>query len=140
MKPFILLIAAAFSFDRCFACSCQTIPFDEELKQTHAIFVGRCISKTYIRERLTCEYVFEVERAWKTALAKRLTISSDAFGSACGYSFVPKHRYVVWTNEQGADKKLWTTICDRTCEADSKDAAAQQKRLGKALVEHLIAK
>ena len=110
------------------ACSCVSIPFADELQATHAVFVGRCLSKTYRPDLLSYEYAFEVERTWKNRLPSHVSVVSPADGAACGYFFNPDYRYVVWTSARFVSKgrqMLETTLCTRTTTADSSEATTQ---------------
>ena len=137
MKVLTLLVMVALWTEDASACTCRTLPFVTHLKMAETVFVGRCVSERYIREKLLREFVFEVERSWKAPQLGSITVASDAFGSACGYHFKLGERYIVWAgllNVREGRKRLYTSFCSLSCPADSPEAVRQVKVLGDPLI------
>jgi hypothetical protein len=91
-----------------FACDCA-MPGKpkEELQRADAVFVGEVIgSKTENGSRI---FEFKVERFWKGAITKVVSVGSEV--GNCRYIFGVGEKYIVYARGK---ETLLTSICTRT--------------------------
>ena len=118
-----------------FACTCLPHAGEPIQKvvakarnESRAVFSGTVVAIDRKPGDLSVAVRFEVEKFWKGALKKEVTVFTGIGGGDCGYVFEVGQRYLVYAythNETG----LGTNICQRT--ASLIDAAKDLKALGK---------
>jgi hypothetical protein len=106
------------------ACSCiEPPPPKEALTNADCVFIGTVErheifdSSSYRRNSMDyfIRYYFAVERIWKGAPRKEITVSSAAKGTMCGFLFTDGQKYIVYAGKGYYDStQLFTSICSRT--------------------------
>jgi hypothetical protein len=122
MKNTLLLIFVCafllFLEDTAPACTCLPPKgVTQELEFSSAVFSGKVIDirrhdrPAELFEQL--EVIFEVDKSWKGADKKIISVFTSSGSASCGYSFKKGRTYLVYTggNLQG---RLSTSICSRT--------------------------
>ena len=91
-----------------FACDCAAPGKPkEELQRADAVFVGEVIgSKTENGSQI---FEFKVERLWKGAITKVVSVGSE--DGYCRYRFSAGEKYIVYARGK---ETLSTSICTRT--------------------------
>jgi hypothetical protein len=59
------------------------------------------------------EVVFRVDKAWKGAGKRTVSVFTSSQSAACGYSFTKGHTYLVYASAN-SEGRLSTSICSRT--------------------------
>lgn len=138
--PLAIVILLGFSLSSlvnppaALACSCVPPGAPQEhLEKSAAVFSGKAIrvdSRVY-----GYEVRFDVERIWKGAAERTVTLSTGFGSGDCGYPFREGERYFVYANYgygyAYGDTSLATNICQRTrllYDADSDLAALGEGR------------
>lgn len=110
---FFLFVAILFYSSELFACKCidpKSVPVDEALKRSTAVFVGEVVSIE--NEPTLFNVKFDVLASYKGILEKAYIIVKTAKDhQACGYPFKAGERYIVFTY---GDDAFYTGICTKT--------------------------
>ena len=122
MKKIMLLVLActflSILAETGFACSCLP-PNDlaHEVESSAAVFSGKVIDVKKHDRSVTpfwqVEVIFEVNKSWKGADKKIVSIFTSSGSASCGYNFKTGRSYLVYASGN-ADGLLNTTICNRT--------------------------
>jgi hypothetical protein len=76
-----------------------------------------------------------VLRVWKGDVRKTATVWTSSDTASCGYPFAPRRIYLVFANEDPAERRLRVGLCSPTCFATLSDPDVEE--LNKALGGHL---
>jgi hypothetical protein len=109
------------------ACTCVSMPGSPRdvvhvaKGNATAIFVGTVLDVRAGSGEMELNVRFSVDRFWKGALASEVTVTTHSQSSACGYTFEPGSRYLVYCSGNPSGT-FSTSICTRTRrERDAKD-------------------
>ncbi|GIQ69621.1 hypothetical protein XYCOK13_24450 [Xylanibacillus composti] len=100
----LLLLFALASNDDAYACSCISVPIEEQYERSHIVFLGTVIEKDGQGGN-----IFEIERVWKgSVLGNTLYVYGGSFGM-CGIEFEMGQKYLIHTwHAEGMER---TGIC-----------------------------
>ena len=136
MKSLVsFLLLAAFIMlgaENSLACTCAPVgAAAEELERAAAVFSGKVVEIKRHKQSgdlfAEVEVVFRVERAWKGADGRTVSVFTSSHSAACGYGFRTGRTYLVYAHG-GADGRLSAGICSRTKRL--KDAREDLNALG----------
>lgn len=136
MKKFIFLTLIffnllLFSHIEAFACSCNQAfaqPLKTRLFISKAVFSGEVIEINKIFQKRYISIVkIKVKESWKGQLSKEVTINTDTYADACGYTFEVGKSYLIFAYT--SEGKLTTNSCLRNSEIEK--ASEELKILGK---------
>ncbi|MCX7959138.1 MAG: DUF4476 domain-containing protein [Deltaproteobacteria bacterium] len=108
-----LILLSLFYSHNLFACKCidpGSIPIDETIKKSSAVFIGEVVSieseATHLRVK------FDVLASYKGIKEKSyIVVKTAKTDEACGYPFKAGERYLVFTY---GDDAFYTGLCSRT--------------------------
>jgi hypothetical protein len=126
-----LLLNCAVSF----ACTCAgPKPVAQSLEEANAVFSGKVLKIRRVKpgeqaELGDVEVVFAVNRSWKGANQRTISVYTSSQSAACGYGFQKGRTYLVYAHGN-SQQRLATSICTRT--KRFKDAREDLKELGGA--------
>lgn len=136
MKRLILSLCFVATFvlvaEVAFACTCVPPRSPaEERERAAAVFSGKVLQ---IKRHKSAEdifggveVVFRVDKAWKGARNRTVSVFTSSQSAACGYSFSKGHTYLVYASANSGGR-LSTSICSRTKRL--KDAREDLDELG----------
>jgi hypothetical protein len=81
------------------ACSCAQSTPRQVAARSDAVFTGTVASAPRVTGQ-TVTVDFEVDTVYKGPSGPRLTVTTNAQGSACGVTFLPNLRYTVFAFQQ----------------------------------------
>ena len=120
------LAKVIFSASVCYACTCVSFSFKEEVKQSKVVFSGEVFSVEYVLNHRVI--TFNVIDGWKGVDKSQLIVVTEALGEACGYEFLDAKKYLVFADLNPEDNQLYVSSCSRTKRID--DAVEDIKKLG----------
>jgi hypothetical protein len=137
----VAIVAVAAPVNAC-TCAMDERPALQALADNSAVFLGTVLSvslqegakfggsvpEEYFPQDQELQVRFRVWKSWKGIAVSSVIVTTQWFGSACGYHFDVGHSYLVWAMDRGRGT-LATGICSRT--QDSVAAAHQMRQLGK---------
>jgi hypothetical protein len=132
---FLLFAAGAKSS---FACSCMfsdkplKAQIEEAFDNSTAIFSGKVISVTQKSEYEVAVKI-KIEKSWKGASSKEITITTAKDSAMCGYGFEEGKKYLVYTN--GEKDALSVSNCSRTTLSSNKEDIKHLDKLKKKRVK-----
>ncbi len=90
----------ALSIRPAWACSCAQSTPRQIASQAEAVFTGTVASAPQVTGQIVT-VDFEVDTVYKGPSGPRLTVITNAQGSACGLVFRPNRRYTVFASRAG---------------------------------------
>ncbi len=107
-----------------FACSCARPDKPRvELERAAAVFAGEVTGIETEGRDLKVE--IKVEKVWKGAVTRTITVQTARSSAACGYSFAAGKKYLIYAHGK---ESLSVSLCSRTSPLES--AAEDLKELG----------
>jgi hypothetical protein len=117
------------------ACTCAPPkPVAQALEDASAVFSGKVLKIKRVKrgeqaELADVEVVFAINRSWKGAKQRTLSVFTSSQSAACGYGFKKGRTYLVYAHGN-SEQKLSTSICSRTKRFS--EAGEDLKELGAA--------
>lgn len=117
---FISFLLISFFPINASACSCaEPFSVEKEFERSNAVFSGKVLEireKKGLKGYMTRSVLFEVTSTWKGIQQSQIIIATGLGGGDCGIDFKEEQEYLVYAYESTmyGEKKLITTICDRT--------------------------
>ncbi|MDW8244940.1 MAG: hypothetical protein RMJ84_00030 [Sandaracinaceae bacterium] len=109
------------------ACSCRYPSFEEELRESSAIFEGRVEEiRVHLQEGVRMHRVrFSVTQAWRGVGKEKVWVETPALSSMCGYRFEVGQYYLVFGYGNNPTR---VSLCSRTRPIE--EAREDRLRLG----------
>ena len=117
-----------------FACQCKSLTLAQKMNMAYAVFTGRVVEhKTKsIKGRYLHLFKIDVERSWKNAEVKKITVYSEG---GCLSWLEPGQKYLVFAYRERDGRYLETDTCAGTGKLELAGEALKELGEGK-LVKH----
>ncbi len=100
-RNIIILSIILLCIETITACECTKLPFDEEVRQSDQIFIGKVLKKDSI-DRIY--YTFLVTDFLKGAKLDTIKIKTGFGGGDCGMNFIIGKTYLVFSSNKETDR------------------------------------
>lgn len=134
MRRILLVSIVVFTPGSIYACSCATPTLEREIASASVIFVGTATHRANpTGDDDLAKITFDIHESWKLRLPKTFTVSTIAFGPACGYVPGIGGDFLVFAH-RGKDGRFHVGMCSNN--QPFACALPVLEKLGRPAVKH----
>jgi hypothetical protein len=114
-----LLLAGTSNLRNAHACSCASVPLEEHLRTSDAVFSGEVVGidqndlSSGAGPQLG-KVTFDVSDVWKGVSEEPVAVYGKGPEATCGIDFEEDESYLVYAHRSNEDDPLETYLCDAT--------------------------